>query len=78
MTIFIASFVGLLLFVVALSLGMLIKRRPLVSEDDATKAILEGMTCASCHGACDFAGGKEDHSSSECKAKKLVISSKQV
>ncbi|MCR5537313.1 MAG: hypothetical protein K6F05_07900 [Succinivibrio sp.] len=78
MLVYLVSFVFFLLFVGALSLSLILKKRPLKSEDEATQAILEGMTCASCHGACSFAGGSEDHSSEKCKAEKLFIPSKKV
>ncbi len=76
--IFIATFIVFLIFVGCLSLGLILKRKPLKSEDEATQAILEGMTCASCHGTCGFAGGKEDHSTPTCKAERLTIPSKKV
>ncbi len=78
MLVYLASFVFFVLFVGALSLGFILKKKPLKSEDEATKAILEGLTCASCHGACSYAGGTEDHASPECKASRLAIPSKQV
>ena len=75
--IYLISFIFFLLFVAGLSIGLL-RNKPLKSEDEATNAILEGMTCASCHGSCGFAGGKENHASDKCKAARLTIPHRDV
>ena len=40
--VFVASFIVFLLFVLALSMSMLIKRRPMMTEEEATASIMDG------------------------------------
>lgn len=76
--IYIASFVIFILFVVGMSLGFLIKRKPLLSENEAND-ILDGLTCATCtSGSCGFAGSQHKRNpAKKCKAD-LVIAHKNV
>ena len=78
MLVYVLAFLFFLLFAAGLALPLILKRGPIKSEDEATQAILDGLTCASCHGLCEHAGGKTDHSSSKCKAERLAIAHQRV
>lgn len=54
--VFVASFVVFILFVLALSLGLLIKRKPLMTEDEATASIMGDSACSTCQQMCAMAG----------------------
>lgn len=63
--IFLISFLVFVFFVVAMSLGMILKRKPLQTEDEATAAILDEIACASCTiGSCSYAGSHKNYASS--------------
>ncbi len=53
---FVASFIIFLLFVLALSLSLIFRKKPLVSEEEATANILGDVACASCQQMCAMAG----------------------
>ena len=75
--IYIASFIIFVLFVAGMSIGFLIQRKALLSENGAN-AILEGLTCASCSCSCGFAGSEHKRNpAKKCKAD-LVIAHKNV
>lgn len=54
--VFLASFVVFLLFVLAMSLSLILKRKPLMSEEEATASIMEDGACATCQQMCAMAG----------------------
>ncbi|SFS87291.1 hypothetical protein SAMN02910357_02323 [Succinivibrio dextrinosolvens] len=54
--VFVASFVIFLLFVLGLSLGLIFRKKPLVSEDEATAAIMGDIACSTCQQMCAMAG----------------------
>ncbi len=68
--VYVASFLIFCLFVGGMALGLL-RKRPLKSEDEATSAIMEGIPCASCQSACNFAGGKTNHASPSCVSSRM-------
>ena len=52
--VFLASFVVFLLFVLGLSLSMIVKKRPMMTE--AKASILDDGACATCTQMCSLAG----------------------
>lgn len=79
MTVYLAAFAIFILFVGALALSFVFKKRAILSDDEA-HAILEGMTCASCtSSACINAGrGLDLHGSDRCLIDNPRISHKNV
>lgn len=71
--IFLASFLIFLLFVLALALSMIVKKRPLMSEDEAKASILDDGACATCQQMCALAGKKVNQKSNKCKIKDTKI-----
>ena len=53
--IYLISFLFFLLFVGSLALSLVLRGRPMQSEEEATAA-LEGLTCSACTLNCGFAG----------------------
>lgn len=77
--VYLFSFGFFLFFAGALALGMIINKRPLKTEDEATAAILKGLHCASCTSTlCSFSGKSGDHSSDKCDAAQKAIPHKNV
>ncbi len=68
--IFLASFVVFLLFVLALSIGLIFRKKPLITEDEATANIMGDSACAFCSQMCAMAGKKV----SEKQKKKIKCS----
>ena len=68
--VYVASFIIFCLFVGGMAIG-LIRKRPLVSEDEATANILKDIPCASCQSACGFAGGNVNHASPNCISSRM-------
>ena len=54
--VFLASFVVFLLYVLGLSLSMIVKKRPMMTEDEAKASILDDGACATCTQMCSLAG----------------------
>lgn len=80
--IFVASFALFLFFAGAMALSMIIKKRPLKTEDEATAAILDSMSCATCHSTlCGYAGKSGHTPKANCQganASELSIPHKAV
>ncbi|MDY6322038.1 MAG: hypothetical protein SPL30_03885 [Succinivibrio sp.] len=77
--VYVAAFLAFLFFVGALSLGMILARRPLKTEDEATRAILGDLKCATCTSSlCGFAGSSGNHASAKCDAALKSIPHKEV
>lgn len=70
---FVASFIVFLLFVLALSMSMLIKRRPMMTEEEATASIMEGGACTTCQQLCSMAGKKVEKRKPDCAIKNMEI-----
>ena len=71
--IYLASFVMFLFFVTAMALGMILNKRPLKTEDEATAAIMEGLSCATCHSTlCGFAGKKNHAPRANCEGQQAI------
>lgn len=69
--VFLASFLIFLLFVLALSMSLFIKRKPLVSEDDARNSLLDDGNCAACSKLCALAGKKNQKPLKICQASEI-------
>lgn len=67
--IFVISFLVFLFFVLALSLSLVIKRRPLVGEDEARTALMDDGNCATCGQMCALAGRKTNKKLKDCSLK---------
>ena len=64
--IYLISFLVFLFFVGAMSLGLILRKQPLKTEDEATAAILGELSCASCTAVgCSFAGARKNHAGEE-------------
>lgn len=73
MIVFIASFIVFLLFVLGLSLGLVLKGKPLVSEDEAKSTLLDNGACVTCQQMCALAGKKQSKKKVQCKIKDTAI-----
>ena len=62
-----------LLFVLALSMSMLIKRRPMMTEEEATASIMDGGACTTCQQLCSMAGKKVEKRKDDCAIKNMEI-----
>ena len=71
--IFVISFLVFLFFVLALSLSLVIKRRPLLGEDEARTALMDDGNCATCGQMCALAGRKTNKKLKDCKLKDTAI-----
>lgn len=77
--IFVASFVLFVFFAAAMAMGMIISKRPLKTEDEATAAILKSMSCATCHSSlCGYAGKGGHTPTSNCDGSAMSIPHKAV
>ncbi len=79
--IFVASFVIFLLFVLALSLGLIFRKKPLVTEDEATANIMGDSACALCNQMCAMAGkkvSKKEKEKIKCSIEDSSIPHKEV
>lgn len=65
--VYLASFIIFVFFVGSLALSLILRNRPLASEEEAN-AILEGLTCAACTMNCGFAGNKKHKPGKSCQA----------
>lgn len=72
--VFLATFVVFLLFVLALSIGLIFRKKPLVTEDEATASIMGDSACAFCQQMCAMAGKKV----SDTQKKKIKCSLEDV
>ena len=71
--VYIASFVLFLLFARAMELGLILNKRPLKTEDEATAAILQSMSCASCNSTlCGYAGKSGHKPKADCKGPEVI------
>ncbi|MGN0903140.1 MAG: hypothetical protein ACI4M9_07630 [Succinivibrio sp.] len=78
MLVFVISFAVFLLFVLALSLSLIIKKRPMVSEDDARAGLLDDGACATCGKLCALAGQKNVTPTKKCKIENTKIPHKNI
>lgn len=70
--IFLVSFLIFLAFFGCLALSLIIKGKSLPSESEAN-AVLEGLSCATCKSACNFAGLKNHNPLPKCSGRDMVI-----
>lgn len=71
--IYLASFLIFLLFALALCMSLIFRKRPLMSEDEATASIMDGGACATCQQMCAMAGKKVEKREKNCRIKDLEI-----
>lgn len=71
--VFLASFLVFLFFVLALSLGLILKRGPMKTEDEALSSVLDGGACATCQQMCAMAGKKLEEKPKKCKIEQQEI-----
>ena len=79
--VFVASFVVFLLFVLGLSLGLIFRKKPIVSEDEATAAIMGDVACATCQQMCAMAGksiSKKKKAKVKCSINEVSIPHQQI
>ncbi len=79
--VFVASFIVFLLFVLGLSLSLIFRKKPLVSEEEATSSIMGDSACATCQQMCALAGkslNKKVKKKVKCKINEVEIPHKEV
>jgi hypothetical protein len=77
--IYIASFAVFVFFVGALALGMMISKRRLKTEDEATADIMRSISCAACTSTlCSLAGKKDASPKKGCEAAQKAIPHRDV
>ncbi|MGN1280336.1 MAG: hypothetical protein ACI4UM_00320 [Succinivibrio sp.] len=71
--IYLASFLIFILFAFAMCLSLIMRKKPLVSEEEATASIMDGGACATCTQMCAMAGKKTEKPKKGCKIKDMEI-----
>ncbi|MGN0908138.1 MAG: hypothetical protein ACI4NA_00835 [Succinivibrio sp.] len=77
--IYLASFAAFIFFTGAMALGMIISKRQLKTEDEATADILRSISCAACTSTlCLLAGRKDASPRKGCEAAQKAIPHRDV
>ncbi len=77
--IYIASFAVFVFFAGAMALGMIISKRQLKTEDEATADILRSINCAACTSTlCSLAGSRNATPRKGCEAELKAIPHRNV
>ncbi|MDD7022492.1 MAG: hypothetical protein PUI29_07975 [Aeromonadales bacterium] len=77
--IYIASFAVFVFFAGAMALGMIVSKRQLKTEDEATAEIMRSINCAACTSTlCSLAGRKDASPRKGCEAKLKAIPHRNV